>query len=339
MKAVVCLIACLLVLATSPRPSHASNGCPAPAEDMHELVYSHLQEEVTKQLPKLTEAAIRDVPRFTTRDKQDSAPSANASLATIVNSTGFSSLFSAAFDQVVGGQSSDDDGIFTLNASPFLFAVAYDQNAYYDQEIYEQQQYDLMRRIGATVSFGGRGLAFDRDGDGTKEDALTSSSFSDIVTWETRFRVFGDRDRRASENFARLEQAADRAKRDAIANAVAQLVLKPEFMKLLIPGTTCIEPSAWEAAKPFLKERLDALVAASVAANSAFLEAAEEIDRQLLVTLVLTGVERSRDFGPDTIGVGVRASWYDSRPTSTGTTAIQFPTPARHRIRTNSPLA
>jgi hypothetical protein len=147
MKAVVCLIACLLVLATSPRPSHASNGCPAPAEDMHELVYSHLQEEVTKQLPKLTEAAIRDVPRFTTRDKQDSAPSANASLATIVNSTGFSSLFSAAFDQVVGGQSSDDDGIFTLNASPFLFAVAYDQNAYYDQEIYEQQQYDLMRRI------------------------------------------------------------------------------------------------------------------------------------------------------------------------------------------------
>ena len=47
------------------------------------------------------------------------------------------------------------------------------------QSKYENHQF--LRRWGGSVSFGGKGDAFDRDGDGMVDDALESEKFGDII--------------------------------------------------------------------------------------------------------------------------------------------------------------
>ncbi|MFN8602540.1 MAG: hypothetical protein U0842_18925 [Candidatus Binatia bacterium] len=314
MKALAAGLLLGLIFATHT-PAGGETDCPANTQPTQTLLGDYLEEQVKHRVSSVTDAAIRDVPHFTARNHQDSAPSANGSDATIVDSVGFASLLSAAFDQTLGSAQGTDDGIVTANASPFLFAAAYDPEVYYDQTRYELFQYEVMRRIGATVSFGGKGISFDRDGDGTKDDALTSSSFTDIVTWEARAQIVGSRDRREKTNYERLFNAVkSNVKAMDISETIVRFLTDPQFRALEVDGHPgCIANDSWRAALQFdwFKRKVEDPIQVLSTANESFKSAAEEIDRQLVITAVLTGVQRAQEFGPNSLGGGIRATWSD----------------------------
>src|ERR1700687_1754471 len=153
-----CLIVSLLW------PVHASAQCAAAGEkDFQTLIDSHIKQIVQQQVVGLAEKAARDTPRAAALSQQTSAPSASGTVATLVNAAGFTELISAAFDRNVGSNSSD---AMTVNLNPFALAAIGKPSVYYDQLEYQKTEYEWLRRVGGTVSFGGKGDSFDRDGDG-----------------------------------------------------------------------------------------------------------------------------------------------------------------------------
>ena len=290
----------------------ANAACRSDAQDFKDTLDAFLQQHVTEELPDLLEASIRDTPRFTSESQQDSIPSAVPGLATIVDEAGFSSLLSAAFDQTLGSDGDDDNEAITLNASPFAIVAAAEPAVFFDQARYERTEYELMRRVGGSVSLGGKGERFDRNGDGMPDDALGAKAIDDIVTWEVRVRLFGSRDRRQKDNYDKLFEAVDEEALLALANAQAMLFQDDRLAGFTVDGRRdCIDEDRWADLKEaeWFQEAAIAPIESMIGANRSYRAALEEIDDQLLVTAVLTGVERDTEFGPDKIGVGARASW------------------------------
>jgi len=265
------------------------------------------RSEATKALGRddLRDFLLRDTPTFNARSQQDSSPSANGSDATVVNASDFTSLLSAAFDQVGGNGDGDDNRGFTLNINPFLLAVLYDNQIYYDQSVYEQERYAWLRSVGGSITSGGKGESFDRDGDGKAEDALESEAFDDIITWEVRWRFIGSRDRRENADaiFAFAEAPKHLDEIQKATDRIEDQVLRDHAYDP--KKVHCVHDTWIQANKP----KIDAAVAAFVEASEAYIAALERVDRKLLVTAVATGVERKRDFGSDKHGLGLRASW------------------------------
>lgn len=290
--------------------------CPAGSEDFARSLDAIFKERVKTEIPDIVEAAIRDTPRFAARSQQDSTPSASGGGATLIDEAQFTSLLSAAFDQMIGSESDDDNEGLTLNLSPFTMAVAYDSDVFYDQERYQRTEYEWMRRVNGALSLGGRGESFDRNGDGMADEALGAKALDDIVTWELRVRFWGSRDRRNRSNY---EPILDRltTQEDALLAQVPavlpNLLLDPRVLGYQIPRTGCIESGRWDelVGQAWFKEFLAANAEALVGANFAYREALREVDNGLLLTAVLTGVEREKQFGPDKLGAGLRGSWSD----------------------------
>jgi len=299
-----CLIVSLLL------PVHASAQCAAAGEkDFQTLIDSHIKQIVQQQVVGLAEKAARDTPRAAALSQQTSAPSASGTVATLVNAAGFTELISAAFDRNVGSNSSD---AMTVNLNPFALAAIGKPSVYYDQLEYQKTEYEWLRRVGGTVSFGGKGDSFDRDGDGKPDPALDSQKFDDIIGWELRARVYGSRDRRDPDNFKLFTTAAQREFLGQLVARKDELVSTAILRGAISPARNfCLSDAEWQnlKAQPWFADELDRAAKAATALNKGYADAADEIDNRMLWTVAMTGLQRGKQFGPDKLGASVRGTW------------------------------
>ncbi len=235
---------------------------------------------------------------------QLSAPSGTGESTSLVDQPAFTSLLGFAIDN---GLVSSDQNALTVSLSPFAFVAAARPEVIDRQSLYEM--YDNVRRFGGSVTLGGKGEAFDRDGDGTVDDALEATELGDIVTWELRWRFSGTRDRRDRSNFAEFRQRTDGAFEDFFAS---QATLAAAVLAAVTSTPAgCFSEEEVEA---FLETEefadLLARLSPSLArVKAAYRDALKVVDERAIWSLVAGGTSRGDAFGPDQQMIGVRGAY------------------------------
>ncbi|HZF14641.1 MAG TPA: hypothetical protein VE046_01735 [Steroidobacteraceae bacterium] len=203
--------------------------------------------------------------------------------------------------------SSTDGGAMTFDLTPFALVAARNSDVIGNQS--EYARYDSLRRIGAAVTLGGKGEAFDRDGDGTVDDALTSTSLGDIVSFELRYRFAGSRDRRDSVNEKRYFRAMGKLF-DPAAAAFTDVTTAMTSDALKLPpqadGLYCMSDAEQ------LADSHAAAIDPAVMTTQLYLDARtrvlEEIDSAPIWTAVVGATNQKDEFGPDRWWLGVRGA-------------------------------
>ncbi|HVT37246.1 MAG TPA: hypothetical protein VHE37_16800 [Nevskiaceae bacterium] len=247
-------------------------------------------------------------PRSTPTETKSGAAAGSAASAHITDGADFPSLLAFA---VENGFASENAGATTFNLNLFAIEAFLDPKALDDQ--YRYEQYQTLRRFGGSVSFGGKGQSFDRDGDGKPDAAETAANSSDIVSWEFTYRFYGSRDRRDPQNFERFFA------RSAQGNAQLDQLYAPTMLQtsksLKAMGhdmhSSCVtaEERLKLASDAALVEKYRSVAAAADMVDSAANEILQEIDQGTLWTLYINGVSRKPQFGNDEYGAGIRGGW------------------------------
>ncbi len=304
--------ACVLALwiAFAGAPAYAQQACTEDDAVDQQEVYRIVGLESAdppedKALAAADEAA--DSPRLSPDATQLSALAASGASPDILNLADFSSLLALAVDN---GLLSDSGGALTLDLNFFSAIVAFDASVIEEQEKYEQKLHKELRKLGGSISWGGKGESFDRDGDGEVDEALTAESSSDIVTWDVHYRLVGSRDRRDPENYNRILDAmtaADEGGKEAftkLAFAIGNLS-RPEAGS----GKRCRAAAEELARQPETEALVAQIRGFDEQAAQIREEVVKDIDKDLLITLSFGGTERQEIFGPDKLAAGIRASW------------------------------
>ncbi|HSF38976.1 MAG TPA: hypothetical protein VLT87_04225 [Thermoanaerobaculia bacterium] len=233
-------------------------------------------------------------------------PSGEAS-GTEVSRADFPSLLGLGVDLTESAE-----GVTKVSFTPFSFLTAVKPSYLFDPELYDSTLPRALRRIGGSLSSGGKGEAFDRDGDGTVDEALESKDWGDIVTWEIQVRLYGSRDRREGENVDNFVSAIRAPFIDALdtearlrMEAEAQLVDVPQAP----PNSGCYPEAALKAvlSQAALRAQASALAEANESYNKTAETVFAKVDRRLIVSLVGSGTERDEEFGTDKQKFALRA--------------------------------
>jgi len=247
-----------------------------------------------------------EAPQTASKDKQTAAPSGSSATSTLVSGASFSELLALAIDN---GLISSQNGATTLNLNLFGFKALAKPTILDKQS--EYQKGEFLRRWGGTLTFGGKGESFDRDGDGKADPALEAKDFEDIVVGELRYRFKGSRDRRDKMNVDRFFAETD-------SFAVFQTALNRVFDSHKDDFHPMIKGSCYDRKKveeyldrPEMKEELRTLAPTGQAAEDAIRKTNEAIDHSAVWTLVLGGTRRKQDFGPDKRMAAIRGSIRD----------------------------
>lgn len=230
---------------------------------------------------------------------------------------------------------SETGGATTVSITPFAWIAAVHPEVRTDQD--EYQKHELARRFGGKVSFGGKGDAFDRDGDGAVDEALDAKNETDIVTYELSWRFLGTTDRRDASNWepyfgrVRAEFGGDVGAAAASAAEIqalqdinrirAQIIAPPGGGRVLDPDHSAEDCDLLRgalAANPEYRAKLGELSAARedrakrlAAVDTAWLQA---VDSRLVMSLVASGTEREPEYGGDKLAIGLRANRGFSMP-------------------------
>lgn len=260
-----------------------------------DVIIAEAEQKIAAGKAVLKESA--ETPLTVAPATQVAAPSTAGGGGTLVNLPGIASLLGMAQEQ---GLINRTDGVTTISLTPFSFLSLLQPQYSSNQQLYERV--GLIRRIGGQVSFGGKGDSFDRNGDGTVDDALVAKDPNDIVTWEVKYQ-FGSRDRRDRENYERYfnQVKATIAPQNSDAFAAVGGALQRALQDKPTDANGCFSESDIE----------DALVAPEVVAAVAKLKASDavveatgksvfaRVDRKPIFTLVYGGTERKDEFGPN----------------------------------------
>jgi hypothetical protein len=166
------------------------------------------------------------------------------------------------------------------------------------------------RRLGGQVAFGGKGESFDRDGDGTADEALVAKNPNDIVTWEVKYQ-FGSRDRRDPQIYKKyLNAVSAHAAANNAAFARAVSALQQALTGKPVDGNGCFDPGDIQNAlqAPAVDSAVKEL-AASDAALRQFQADFEDVDDNPILTLVYGGTERKEEFGADKRSLALRGAF------------------------------
>lgn len=252
---------------------------------------------------------------------QSAATSAAGSPDSVVNSADLVKLASLALGGNLGNEGQDKKSV-TLTLSPFAWQAALNKDVLWNQHLYEE--YENWRRINGSVSFFGHGQMVDLDGDGTPDPARQAQDVEDVVSFEVRARLWGDRDRRSRANLDLFRDATE----DALRGRVNQVNLIQTRLGL----NHLIEQNDWTTCPHKDIPRKNLKVAAELVMTnngvemvnrtlfegldnmgSDFSKKAREvvdrIDGDFLVTAVVGGTVRKEDFGGDDYLFGLRSSW------------------------------
>ncbi|MEM9553686.1 MAG: hypothetical protein AAGC60_05460 [Acidobacteriota bacterium] len=197
------------------------------------------------------------------------------------------------------------DGKLTLNLNPFAFKVARDSRAWTDQSLFEASE--TLREFSGTLSFGGKGEKFDRDGDGKADDPLEAKSLDDIVQWEVRFQP-KNRDMRESYNWERYLQST-RDQFEDWATALERLVTELEELGLeeilQEDRQFCVNKIglrnllARNAVWQVITEEVQTLAREEKDLDASHDEITKKIVNDFIWSVALGGIERGDDFGRD----------------------------------------
>ncbi len=268
------------------------------------------------------DAIAETVGRALPETKQVRAPSAAKPDSTLVDAASFPALVGAAFDNDLLKL---DHSAFTTDLNLFAFVALASPEVLDRQSQYGRTKYRLMRRFAGSLTVGGKGDSFDRDGDGRADPPLAADSLGDIVTWEVKARVIGTRDRRDRNNLARYlaERLLDRngskseplaALADNVSAGITDFVTShlPE-LKIDARGNADAD-----AVKALLASRETADALGALALDNDLLDKAAEaalrdIDGSLVWTVVAGGTRQRDQFGPDKWHLGLRGAFSTGR--------------------------
>lgn len=235
---------------------------------------------------------------------QVEAPS-SAGGGALVNLPGFASLLGLAQEQ---GLIDRKDGVTSISLTPFSFLTLLRPEYSSDQLLYESVR--NLRRWGGTVSFGGKGDSFDRDGDGTADEALVAENTNDIITWEVKYQI-GSRDRRDRENYTKYFEAVgasldkgSRSYTDAVQAADRALTGKERDAN----GCFSISDLYGALQKPEVLTEV-ANLKASDQAIAKIADTFKEVDEKPIFTFVFGGTERKDEFGADKRSAAFRGAF------------------------------
>jgi hypothetical protein len=235
--------------------------------------------------------------------KQFGPPSSTNLSPTVADRPSFSELLSLAFDN---GFVASGEGTASLNLNPFAFM------ALAKPEIVDRQtqygKYELLRRFGASVSLGGEGDSFDRDGDGKKDEALKAENLFDILTWEAKFRALGSRDKRDRRNFGRFLEAVGGLQKELDRNIQRFLLDHDKDIFEESPaGKVCYEDKVAELFKrPEVENELQGIAAVFERMDEEIERVSKKIDRSPVLTISADGTVRDGDkYGPQKFSVGL----------------------------------
>jgi hypothetical protein len=253
---------------------------------------------------KLFEQMGVAAPRTAPEGKQAGAPSATAGAATLVDRPGFAQVLGLAFGSDIVKST---DGVVTIDATPFTLVSAVNPAVLDRQELYEK--YEHWRRVGISASLGGKGQAFDRNGDGTVDEALTAKNLNDIVNWELRVRVSGSRDRRDRDNFAQYLKRAGQEEATFLAAFKTFLMShSADFQSMAVGINT--DAAKFEAflKRSDVREELQAMARLLEARSQAVKATNKLIDTRPQWTVAASGVQQKPEFGSNRWKVALRGA-------------------------------
>lgn len=267
-----------------------------------------IDEKIKQIQEKLVSDRAQESPLASPSEKQLGAPSSTNLGSTVVDRPSFSELLGLAFDNDLVALG---DGIASLSLDIFAFLALANPALLDQQSLYGK--YDFWRRFGASVSLGGKGNSFDRDGDGKKDEALKAEKLTDIVTWEARYRFFGSRDRRDDRNFSRYLKALGSDHVEG-AQKMAAFFLKhmEEWYEQSPDGQSYVSEDKVKKtlSDPDVETKLKEIAIISRIMTDKFEAVSKEIDKSPVVTIVASGTSRdNKKYGPNKLALGLRGVW------------------------------
>jgi hypothetical protein len=300
----------LLLQATAPAPQAAGAATP------RLLTSDEVIARILKAAEQPADATVEQTagvakPSDQPTAKQISAPAASGAGPSNVDRASFPELFALAADS---GLVSFNGGAATLSVNPFGLVSAVRPSVLDLQSEYEK--YEILRRLGGSLTLGGKGEKFDRDGDGKEDDPLTAQSLGDIVTYELKVRLWGSRDRRDPQNWKRYFKKTDGSLK-AVETAIRSLVALADKDLVRDADNLPIGVSAagFEArlATTEAQTQITALRNAYAALKADIKAANAETDKRLLVTVVGGGTQQKAQFGRNHWKLGLRGEGASGR--------------------------
>lgn len=301
-------IACCLALPSGELRAQAPDGPCMSVDEVADFVEASITGKKAAEVAEKEPLAVPDAAKAL-------APSSLDGL-TIADAAGFLDLLGLAYE---GGLIDSSDGRLTLTISPFALRAMANPAQLERQELYRGSRNALLRRINLTVSAGGQGESFDRDGDGKADDGQKAKELGDIVSAELKFRLWGSRDRRDARNFSSFTAAVGEAERSeilalrtAVLDEIRSSPKNVQELKLHATpqgGVRC--DFAREAVAEFEFGSSNALAMVKPRARAAqekYDAVAAAIDGAPELSLFASVVERKREFGTDSLRTGFRFS-------------------------------
>jgi hypothetical protein len=304
----------LILAGPVPAQQAASNqACPTSFvgnPGLQQLIDQAISTEGARR--EIVNATVDDPPRAATAGKRIAAPSGAAGSGQIADGASITELFSLAQNDLID----IGDSSVTLSLNLFGFVSAFNPDVIDYQSEYER--YTFLRRFGGSLTFGGKGEKFDRDGDGEADEALQADNFGDIVTWEVQYRFFGSRDRRDRRNYERYFEAIGPTFFDSTTDTgwVAERVgfinrHTTDFsnMRRDADGDLCKADVDSFLNDPGIQAELQEIGATLDSLKKEIKEAGEANDKSMVWTAVIGGTDRGEEFGPDTRMAAIRGNW------------------------------
>lgn len=288
-----CVFPLLALLLVAGGPAKAQN-CPPLSDVLEKALLGKTALVISAETPLDVASAAQ------------TEASSDASGGSLVNLPGFASLLGLAQEQ---GLIDRSNGVTAISLTPYSFLALVRPQYTYDQTLYEKAW--LARRFGGKIAFGGKGDSFDRDGDGTADEALEAKEPGDIVTWEVKYQ-FGSRDRRDpavyKSYFAAINQAGV-AQQSHAAYIGAVAALNTAIGNAPLDNNGCIDPSVIQKAfdDPNVIRAVKKVVESDTALKN-FQKGFEDVDNRPILTLVYGGTERKDEFGVDKRSAALRGA-------------------------------
>jgi hypothetical protein len=241
-------------------------------------------------------------------DRQVAAPSSASGSPTLVDHASFPAVLGAALnDRLV----TTGDRSATVDLNFFAFETLAHPDYLSSQSKY--QEHTIARKFGGSITFGGTGDKFDRNGDGRVDDPLMAKNLGDIIDYELRFRLSRSTDRREPYNAGLLVNAIDPGDTEILNRFNAFLKGHREEIEAMSDTTGCAPEGLVKALLDRSSQDFSSIGAAIVEANHKLQTAVDTIDRRPVWSIVAGGSERRQQFGANSVKLGIRAELFKSK--------------------------
>jgi hypothetical protein len=257
------------------------------------LFRSQTQHTQAEMKPSLLQESVNQ-PLTAPASQQITAPATRPGATALVNGASFAQLIAGVIENDLAKVS---DGVTTLDLNVFAFKALISPHVLDKQSEYEQ--YEGLRRWGGTLSSGGKGESFDRNGDGVADSALSSKNPADIVSWELHYQ-FGSRNRRDRKNVEKLFGRADPVL-DEIGKRFAEFnsTHREELLKARSESNPqCFDQKKLQKVVEAHADELKKIKDLDGQLQQVMKDTNDEIDGSQILTLAGGGLDRRKDFGP-----------------------------------------